>query len=211
SGGVYDEGGRAWLAPLEGNDAARAAFRLGEWNRYEIEAIGPRIRTRVNGVPAAGWLDGTVAGLLAFQVHGGPACEVRFRGATIEELGRHEWVAIGADGVIPPGVTGVRARVHAGASLVVRDRAGATLAEARGRGDAADDAPTLAEILWFEGSFAVLVDGRKVGGGTEESVPARACVALATGDAASEAVAFDASTIEVLRRFEGAVDAPFGR
>ncbi|MFM1822216.1 MAG: hypothetical protein RI967_482, partial [Planctomycetota bacterium] len=40
SGGVYDEGGRAWLAPLEGNDAARAAFRLGEWNRYEIEAIG---------------------------------------------------------------------------------------------------------------------------------------------------------------------------
>lgn len=102
SGGVYDERGRGWLAPLAGKSAdgverdnaqGRAAFRLGEWNRYRIECDGPRIRTSVNGVPCAEWLDSKVSGVLAFQVHGGPACEVAFRAPSIEERGTHAWLA----------------------------------------------------------------------------------------------------------------------
>ena len=67
-----------------------AAFKLGEWNRYEIECIGPRVRTRVNGVACAEWYDGIVSGLLAFQVHGGKACEVAFRAPAFEDLGASE-------------------------------------------------------------------------------------------------------------------------
>ena len=93
SGGVYDERGRGWLASLAGNDAAMAAFRPGAWNRYEIECIGPRIRTRVNGVACAEWFDATVSGVLAFQVHSGKACDVAFRAPILEEIGTHAWRA----------------------------------------------------------------------------------------------------------------------
>ncbi len=180
SGGVYDEGGRAWLAPLEGNDAARAAFRLGDWNRYDIEAVGPRIRTRVNGVPAAEWFDGTVSGLLAFQVHGGPACEVRFRDARIEELGSHGWSALDAGAPLPADAAGVRARLAPGESLRLLDADGRSLAEV----PAAAEGPRLAEILWKDGEGAVLVDGRRVAG-----VPAARAPAAVDGPATVEVLA----------------------
>ena len=93
SGGVYDERGRGWLASLAGNDAAMAAFRPGAWNRYEIECVGPRIRTRVNGVACAEWFDATVSGVLAFQVHSGKACDVAFRAPILEEIGTNAWRA----------------------------------------------------------------------------------------------------------------------
>lgn len=105
SGGIYDERGRLWLAPLRDNEAAQAAFKLGEWNTYEIECDGPRIRTRVNGVPCAEWFDGITEGVLAFQVHGGPECEVAFRAPTIQEFGRHAWRAMTAS---PAGASGER-------------------------------------------------------------------------------------------------------
>lgn len=86
SGGIYDEQRRQWLYTLGRNDAARQAFRSGDWNRYRVEAIGNRLRTFVNGVPAADIADDTDArGFIALQVHAisdaeasrGP--EVRFR------------------------------------------------------------------------------------------------------------------------------------
>lgn len=70
SGGLYDEQRRQWLYTLGRNDAARAAFRSGDWNTYRVEAIGNRIRTWVNGVPAADLVDDTDArGFIALQVH----------------------------------------------------------------------------------------------------------------------------------------------
>lgn len=70
SGGIYDEQRRQWLYTLSRNDAARRAFRAGDWNRYRVEAVGNRIRTFVNGVPAADIVDDTDArGFIAFQVH----------------------------------------------------------------------------------------------------------------------------------------------
>lgn len=86
SGGIYDEQRRQWLYTLGRNDAARQAFRSGDWNTYRVEAIGNRIRTFVNGVPAADLIDDTDArGFIAFQVHSVPddpamqGLEVRFR------------------------------------------------------------------------------------------------------------------------------------
>ncbi|RMG20116.1 MAG: DUF1080 domain-containing protein [Bacteroidetes bacterium] len=71
SGGIYDEARRGWLYPLELNPPARKAFHKTGWNHYRIEAIGPSIRTWVNGVPAADLIDDmTLEGFIGLQVHG---------------------------------------------------------------------------------------------------------------------------------------------
>ncbi|CAN5217705.1 DUF1080 domain-containing protein [soil metagenome] len=70
SGGIYDEQRRQWLYSLGRNEAARRAFKPGDWNHYRVEAIGGRLRTWLNGVPAADVADDTDArGFIAFQVH----------------------------------------------------------------------------------------------------------------------------------------------
>lgn len=70
SGGIYDEERRGWLNPLTRNPAAQRAFRVGAWNSFRVEAIGNRIRTWVNGVPAANLVDDmTSRGFIALQVH----------------------------------------------------------------------------------------------------------------------------------------------
>jgi Domain of Unknown Function (DUF1080) len=86
SGGIYDEQRRQWLYTLGRNQAAHDAFRSGDWNSYRVEAIGNRIRTWVNGVPAADIVDDADArGFIAFQVHAVPddpklaGLEARFR------------------------------------------------------------------------------------------------------------------------------------
>jgi hypothetical protein len=86
SGGLYDEQRRLWLYSLARNEPARATFRSGDWNRYRVEAIGGRLRTFINGVPAADIADETDArGFIAFQVHAIPdeqaarGPEARFR------------------------------------------------------------------------------------------------------------------------------------
>jgi hypothetical protein len=64
-----------WLNTLENNEAARKAFRLGEWNQLRVVAKGPRIQTWLNGVPAADFTDTdekafSPTGFIALQVHG---------------------------------------------------------------------------------------------------------------------------------------------
>lgn len=90
SGGIYDEQRRQWLYTLGRNDAARGTFRSGEWNHYRVEAIGNRLRTWLNGVPAADVVDDVDArGFIAFQVHAisdaeaARRPEVRFRNVRI--------------------------------------------------------------------------------------------------------------------------------
>ena len=90
SGGLYDEQRRQWLYTLGRNDPARRIFRSGAWNHYRVEAIGTRLRTWVNGVPAADIVDDMDArGFIAFQVHAIPDAEaarrpeVRFRNVRI--------------------------------------------------------------------------------------------------------------------------------
>lgn len=73
SAGIYDEGRRGWIFNLEDDKhaAARAAFDRYGWNKYRIEAIGNKIKTFVNGVPAADFEDDmTAEGFIALQVHG---------------------------------------------------------------------------------------------------------------------------------------------
>jgi hypothetical protein len=90
TGGLYDEARRGWMHPVYGPEAARKAFRMGEWNRFRIEAIGTSIRSWVNGVAVANVVDDlTAKGFIALQVHsiGNDAAKagqtVRFRNIRI--------------------------------------------------------------------------------------------------------------------------------
>lgn len=91
SGGIYEEGRRGWLYPLDLNPVAQKAYKKSDWNKYRIECRGPEIRTWINGVPAAHLIDTALpSGLIALQVHGvGNAADVgkniRWRNVRIME------------------------------------------------------------------------------------------------------------------------------
>lgn len=88
SGGLYDEGRRAWLQPPI--EDVRDAFKLNEWNQYEIWCIGPRIKASVNGKVTTNFLDFMdLSGHIGFQVHSGD-CKVMWRNATITEYTQYE-------------------------------------------------------------------------------------------------------------------------
>jgi sugar lactone lactonase YvrE len=92
--GIYEEGRRGWLNNLSKNDRARFAFKPGDWNLVRIEAIGNRLRTFLNRVPAADLTDDlTPEGFIALQVHGVPdafvGLEVRWRNIRIQENPAH--------------------------------------------------------------------------------------------------------------------------
>ncbi|WP_367913312.1 DUF1080 domain-containing protein [Leadbetterella sp. DM7] len=70
SGGIYDEGRRDWLTFPEINPQVKTAFKMGQWNKYRIEAVGSQIRTFINGVPVSYLIDDmTPKGFIALQVH----------------------------------------------------------------------------------------------------------------------------------------------
>ncbi|MCA9733290.1 MAG: DUF1080 domain-containing protein [Deferribacteres bacterium] len=90
SGGIYDEARRGWLYDLRNNEAARNAFKHGQWNKMHIEAMGSSIRTWLNGVPAANLVDDlTLEGFIALQVHARPedGIQVKWRDIRIIDLG----------------------------------------------------------------------------------------------------------------------------
>jgi hypothetical protein len=99
SGGLYDEGRRLWLVPLQ-NDAnsakafvqrTKGAFDRAGWNRYRIHCVGPSIRVHLNGVLTVDTMD-TVdrQGYLAIQHHGEKGKIYRFRNLRIRELAAPE-------------------------------------------------------------------------------------------------------------------------
>jgi len=95
SGGLYDEGRRAWLHPRRGDKesveafvaATKGAFKRNDWNRYRIHCVGPSIRIYVNGVLTTDYVD-TVdrEGYLAIQHHGEKGKIYRFRNLRIKTL-----------------------------------------------------------------------------------------------------------------------------
>ena len=100
SAGIYFEAGNehrqaGWLNDLAKNEAARNAFKLGEWNHLKIVAQGRHIQTWINGVPAADFMEDNddafaPSGFIGLQVHSvGDAKEpkeVRWRNIELTEL-----------------------------------------------------------------------------------------------------------------------------
>lgn len=70
TGGIYDEGRRGWLYPLEYNPAGKKAYKQRDWNHARIECIGNVLRIWINGVPTSHVVDElTPRGFIALQVH----------------------------------------------------------------------------------------------------------------------------------------------
>lgn len=91
SGGIYDEQRRGWLVNPKDDPRAQKAFRVGDWNRYRVEANGDRLRTWINDVPVSDLTDGmTRSGFVGFQVHEAKeeGLVVRWRNIRIKELPR---------------------------------------------------------------------------------------------------------------------------
>lgn len=90
AGYVYGEAtGRGWLSP---HQPKTDAMKNGEWNRFVVRAVGPRIQTWINGQAIEDIADPTSyqEGFIGLQVHGigkqtGPF-DVRWRDIRIREI-----------------------------------------------------------------------------------------------------------------------------
>jgi hypothetical protein len=91
SGGLYDEGRRGWLHDLKEDEAARHAYKHGEWNKFRIECQGDSFKVWLNGVPTTDYHDNlTPAGFVGLQVHAvgkrADVLEIRFRNIRLKPL-----------------------------------------------------------------------------------------------------------------------------
>ena len=89
SGGVYESGGRGWLAlPTEEGERA---IRPQDWNDLEIAIEGTHIVTRLNGVQIVDYYDPAPRlkdGVIGLQLHTGGGAKVHWKDIFIQELGK---------------------------------------------------------------------------------------------------------------------------
>ena len=90
SGGIYGQSCGGYFYPLwlKEHQAARAALKQGEWNRLTISAQGNVVKTWVNGVPAAHWIDdgSYPRGFFGLQIHKGAQGTVLWRDIRVMRL-----------------------------------------------------------------------------------------------------------------------------
>lgn len=86
-GKLYEESARGLLYPKKGQSwDAEQYVKKNEWNVYEVVAVGPRIRSAINGHLCTDLEDDQIAlkGRIGLQVHAGGPMEVRFRNFQLE-------------------------------------------------------------------------------------------------------------------------------
>jgi Domain of Unknown Function (DUF1080) len=81
-GKLYEESARGLLV----KEGGEQFVKKGDWNTYEILAIGHRIKMALNGHVVVDFEDpkGDLKGLFAMQVHSGPPTEVRFKDLALQ-------------------------------------------------------------------------------------------------------------------------------
>lgn len=89
TGILYEEGGRGILVDVKPEEVAKH-LKQGEWNEYVITCDGPRLTIVLNGFTTVDYTEtnavGAKEGIIAFQLHAGPAMQVRFKDIAIKEL-----------------------------------------------------------------------------------------------------------------------------
>ena len=103
--GLYDEARRGWLFPTKdekGKELAKSfttqgnkIFKWDDWNTIRIRCEGNHIQTYLNGEKRVDFVDtdkvnDTREGFFGLQVHGGKACQVRWRNFKLVELSKAE-------------------------------------------------------------------------------------------------------------------------
>lgn len=79
-GSIYDEKGQRGIMVNGWKGKAETVVKNGDWNDVEIHCAGELIQIRVNGLLTAELRDSVrLRGVLAFQLHRGPAMQAEFR------------------------------------------------------------------------------------------------------------------------------------
>ena len=85
-GNIYEEKGTR-NTMVDGWPKAKSIVHLQDWNDYEISCDGDHIQLKLNGVETADLHDSVrLTGIIALQLHAGPAMEAYFRHIRIKEL-----------------------------------------------------------------------------------------------------------------------------
>jgi hypothetical protein len=89
-GSLYDESRRDKLLAVADTAQITRLLRPNDWNDYEIQTQGRRIRILLNGEQTVAYTEEDQAipqsGLIAFQIHGGGKAEVHYKDIILEEL-----------------------------------------------------------------------------------------------------------------------------
>ena len=89
-GKLYDESRRNRVLAGPKDDVLKQALKPGDWNDYEIQAVGNKIKLAINGVTTVDYTedDEKIAGegIIAVQIHGGGPMEAQFRNLRIKEV-----------------------------------------------------------------------------------------------------------------------------
>lgn len=89
-GSLYDESRRNKLLAVADSNQIKRLLRPNQWNDYEIQTEGRRIRILLNGEQTVAYTEEDLAipqsGLIAFQVHGGGKAEVHYKDIILQEL-----------------------------------------------------------------------------------------------------------------------------
>jgi type 1 glutamine amidotransferase len=86
-GCLYDESTGRNVLVNSYEEKGRQAVKKGDWNEYQVEAIGRKVKLTINGVVTSEYEDSIDRpdGHLAVQVHAGGPLKVEFRDLLIEE------------------------------------------------------------------------------------------------------------------------------
>jgi len=86
-GSVYDERGKRGIMVNGWTGKAEKVVRANDWNDYEVICDGDLIQLKVNGLLTAELRDTVrMTGVIALQLHRGPAMEAQFRNLRIKIL-----------------------------------------------------------------------------------------------------------------------------
>lgn len=86
-GSIYDERGKRGVLVNGWKGKGEKVVKPTDWNQVEITCKGDRIEIKLNGLATAELQDSErPSGIIALQLHRGPAMEARFRNLRIKEL-----------------------------------------------------------------------------------------------------------------------------
>jgi hypothetical protein len=90
TGILYEERGRGILCDVKPEEVAKH-IKADDWNEYVITCDGPHLKQELNGFTTVDYTEknsdkGAKEGIIALQLHAGPAMKVWFRNIRIKEL-----------------------------------------------------------------------------------------------------------------------------
>ncbi len=91
-GALYDESRRNKVLAAPNKEELAKVLKLEEWNRYRILCEGRRIQLWINDFQTVDYTEPEATieqkGLIALQIHGGPAGEAHYRNIRVRKISR---------------------------------------------------------------------------------------------------------------------------